>query len=102
MTNTEGFASLLRALPEILKDGESELPDLYQPTLHRLYTRLTNLVGLSKKVGNHQLRSGLIQGALAYACRMKEPKSSKDRWLKDLIERAGTRRAAFALANKNG
>jgi transposase len=174
VTIPQGFASLLRALPEILEDGENELPDLYRPTLHRLYTRLlelridleamtrevtglvaqhpvcsrltalegigpigavllyaalgsgraftsgrefaaylgltprqyssggkTNLVGLSKKVGNHQLRSVLIQGGLAYVYRMKEPKSSKDRWLKDLIERAGTRRAAVALANKN-
>jgi len=32
---------------------------------------------------------------------MKAPKSSKDRWLKDLIDRAGPRRAAVALANKN-
>jgi transposase len=32
---------------------------------------------------------------------MKEPRSCKDRWLKDLVERAGTRRAAAALANKN-
>jgi transposase len=37
----------------------------------------------------------------AYVYRMKEPKSSKDRWLKDLINRAGPRRAAVALANKN-
>ena len=61
----------------------------------------TNIVGLSKKVGNRQLRSNLIQGALAYVYRMKEQKSSKDRWLVDLIERAGPRRAAVALANKN-
>jgi transposase len=37
----------------------------------------------------------------AYVYRMKEPKSRKDRWLKDLIDRAGPRRAAVALANKN-
>jgi transposase len=41
------------------------------------------------------------QGALAYVYRMKEPRTSKDRWLIDLIERAGPRRAAVALANKN-
>ncbi len=29
----QGFASLLRALPEILEDGDNELPDLYRPTL---------------------------------------------------------------------
>jgi len=60
-----------------------------------------NIVGLSKRVGNRKLRSVLIQGALAYVYRMKEPRSAKDRWLKDLIERAGPRRAAVALANKN-
>jgi hypothetical protein len=32
---------------------------------------------------------------------MKAPRSLKDRWLKDLIERAGPNRAAVALANKN-
>ncbi len=174
ITVPQGFASLLRALPEILEDGDNELPGLYRPTLHRLHQRLielredieamtkevdqlvkahpvchkltalegigpigalslyavlgsgnaftksrefsaylgltprqfssggkTNIVGLSKKIGNRRLRSILIQGALAYVYRMKEPKSSKDRWLKNLIERAGPRRAAVALANKN-
>ncbi len=60
-----------------------------------------NIVGISRKVGNRRLRSNLIQGALAYVYRMKEPRSCKDRWLRDLIERAGPRRAAVALANKN-
>jgi hypothetical protein len=32
---------------------------------------------------------------------MKQPRSLKDRWLKDLIERAGPNRAAVALASKN-
>ena len=54
----------------------------------------TNIVGLSKKVGNRRLRSILIQGARAYVFRMKEPKSSKDRWLMQLIERAGHGKAA--------
>ena len=58
-------------------------------------------MGLSKRVGNRKLRSVLIQGALAYVYRMKEPRSGKDLWLKALIERAGPRRAAVALANKN-
>jgi transposase len=174
VTIPQGFASLLRTLPEVLEDGENELPDVYRPTLHRLYSRMlelradidamtteidnlvkqhpicskltalegvgpigalslyaalgsgtaftksrefaaylgltprqfssggkTNIVGLSRKVGNRRLRSILIQGALAYVYRMKEPKTCKDRWLKDLIERAGPRRAAVALANKN-
>jgi transposase len=58
-------------------------------------------VGLSKKIGNRRLRSILIQGALAYVYRMQEPRTSKDRRLLDLIDRAGPRRAAVALANKN-
>ena len=174
VTIPQGFASLLRALPEVLEDGDNELPDFYRPTLHRLYGRMldlredieamtkeaemlvkehavcngltalegigpigsmslyavlgsgeafangrefssylgltprqlssggkTNIIGISKKVGNRRLRSILIQGALAYVYKMKEPRSAKDRWLKDLIERVGPRRAAVALANKN-
>ncbi|KPK12887.1 MAG: hypothetical protein AMJ68_00450 [Acidithiobacillales bacterium SG8_45] len=61
----------------------------------------TNIVGISNKVGNRRLQSILIQGARADVYRMKEPRSLKDRWLKDLIERAGPTRAAVALANKN-
>ena len=170
----QGFAALWRQLPEILEDGDNEVPDLYRPTLHRLYVRFlelrddiqamnqqvkelvkqhpgcnrltalegvgpisavllyaslgtgeafsgsrefaaylgltprqlssggkTNIVGLSKKVGNCRLRSVLIQGARAYVYRLKEPKTSKDRWLMALIERAGHGKAAVALANKN-
>lgn len=170
----QGFASLLRTLPEVLEDGDNELPDLYRPTLHRMYTRLlelredieamteevtrlvkehpvcnkltalegigpigalllyatmgsgkafsgsrefaaylglaprqfssggkTNIVGLSKKVGNSRLRSVLILGARAYTYRIKEPKGSKDKWLKAIVERNGVSRAAIALANKN-
>lgn len=170
----QGFASLLKSLPEILEDGENEVSDLYRPTLQRLHHRMlelrvdieamtkeidglvkqhpvcsrltgiegigpigalslyavlgsgkaftksrefsaylgltprqfssggkTNIVGISKKVGNRRLRAVLIQGARAYVFRMKEPRSLKDRWLKDLIERAGANRAAVALANKN-
>jgi transposase len=39
----QGFASLLRALPEVLEDGDNELPDLYRPMLHRMYARLLDL-----------------------------------------------------------
>jgi len=170
----QGFAALRRMLPEILEDGDNEVPDMYRPTLHRLYHRFlelrediqsmnvevkelvkrhpdckrltalegvgpisavllyaslgtgeafsgsrefaaylgltprqfssggkTNIVGLSKKIGNCRLRSVLIQGARAYVHKLKEPKSSKDRWLLELIERAGHGKAAVALANKN-
>jgi transposase len=39
----QGFAALYRQLPEILEDGDNELPDLYRPTLHLLYRRLCDL-----------------------------------------------------------
>jgi len=39
----QGFAALYRQLPEILEDGENELPDLYRPTLNLLYQRLSDL-----------------------------------------------------------
>jgi transposase len=170
----QGYAALRRMLPEILEDGDNEVPDMYRPTLHRLYRRFlelrddiqsmnvevkelvkqhpdckrltalegigpigavllyaslgtgeafsgsrefaaylglaprqfssggkTNIVGLSKKIGNCRLRSVLIQGARAYVHKLKEPKTSKDRWLMELIERAGHGKAAVALANKN-
>jgi len=170
----QGFASLYRQLPEILEDGENELPDLYRPTLNLLYGRLcdlrgdlerlnieietlvrhnplcqrltelegvgpvgsvllyatlgtgeafvngrqfaaylgltpkqfssggkVNLVGISKRVANKRLRAVLIQGARAYVYHMKEPKTTKDRWLWGIIERSGKCKAAVALANKN-
>jgi transposase len=170
----QGFASLYRQLPEILEDGENELPDLYRPTLNLLYGRLrdlrddleqlnceietlvrqnpvcqrltklegvgpissvllyatlgtgeafvngrqfaaylgltpkqfssggkVNLVGISKRVANRRLRAVLIQGARAYVYHMKEPKTTKDRWLWSIVERSGKCKAAVALANKN-
>lgn len=170
----QGWAALHRHIPEILEDGDNELPDMYRPTLHRLWRRLCDLrddikqldveietlvkqngacrellalegvgpisavllfatlgtgeafangrqfsaylgltpkqhssagkvklIGISKKAANKRLRAVLIQGARAYVHRLKEPKSFKDRWLKELIERAGTGKAAVALANKN-
>ena len=170
----KGFASLRRRLPEILEDGDNEVPDMYRPTLHRLYVRFlelrediavmdkqvkalvkqhpackrltalegvgpisavllyaslgtgeafsgsrefaaylgltprqlssggkTNIVGLSKKIGNCRLRSVLIQGARSYVHKLKEPRTSKDRWLMAVIERSGHGKAAVALANKN-
>jgi len=35
----QGFASLTKAIPEILEDGENELADSYRPTLNKLYLR---------------------------------------------------------------
>ena len=39
----QGFTALYRQLPEILEDGDNELPDLYRPTLNLLYRRLCDL-----------------------------------------------------------
>ena len=39
----QGFAALHRRIPEILEDGDNELPDLYRPTLSLLYGRLCEL-----------------------------------------------------------
>ena len=170
----QGWSALHRHIPEILEDGENELPDLYRPTLQLMWRRLcelrddikelttaietlvkedgackrllalegvgpigavllfatlgtgeafvngrqfsayigltpkqfssggkVNLVGISRHVANKRLRAVLIQGARAYVHKLKEPKTSKDRWLQSLIERAGTGRASVALANKN-
>jgi transposase len=60
-----------------------------------------NIVGISKKVANKRLRSVLIQGARAYVHKMKAPRTPKDQWLWNLIQRAGHGKAAVALANKN-
>ncbi len=170
----QGWIALHRHIPEILQDGENDLPDMYRPTLQLLwhllcelrddiqqlntaietlvkqhagcrellaldgvrpigavllfatlgtgetfangrqfyaYLGLTpkqfgsggkvNLVGISRQVANKRLRAVLIQGARAYVYRLKEPKTSQHRWLKALIERAGTGKASAALANKN-
>lgn len=39
----KGFAALHQHLPEVLEDGENEVPDLYRPTLQLLYARLLQL-----------------------------------------------------------
>ena len=61
----------------------------------------TTLIGISRYVANKRLRSVLIQGARVYIHRLKKPKTPKQRWLWNLIQRAGYGRAAVALANKN-
>lgn len=38
-----GFTSLTQRIPDILEDGENELPDIYRPTLARLYERFCRL-----------------------------------------------------------
>ena len=39
----KGFAWLRKHIPEILEDGENELPDMYRPTLHLLYGRFCQI-----------------------------------------------------------
>jgi len=170
----QGYSALYQHVPDILEDGENELPDSYRATLNLLYVRLrdlredidfmdkqiatvikqnpacrqltkmegvgpigaillfsslgtgeafkngreysaylgltpkqyssggkTNLVGISKHVANKRLRSILIQGARAYIHKAKLGNTVKDQWLLALIDRAGTGKAAVALANKN-
>jgi len=170
----QGYSALYQHVPDILEDGENELPDSYRATLNMLYVRLrdlredidfmdkqiatvikqnpacrqltkmegvgpisaillfsslgtgeafnngreysaylgltpkqyssggkTNLVGISKHVANKRLRSILIQGARAYIHKAKLGNTVKDQWLLALIDRAGTGKAAVALANKN-
>lgn len=61
------------------------------------------LGGIGKFKGNQRLRSSLIVGAWAVISPLmkREPRTEKERWLKQLIERRGPGRAAVALVNKN-
>jgi transposase len=170
----QGHSALHTRIPQILEDGDNDLPDSYRTTLSRLYHRLcelrtdiqdmdreiatwvkdtpacekltrlegvgpigalllyvtlgtgeafangreyaaylgltpkqyssggkTHLVGISRYTANKRLRAVLIQGARAYIHRASIGNSTKDQWLKALIERAGHGKAAVALANKN-
>lgn len=62
-----------------------------------------NLGGIGKYKGDQRVRSSLIVGSRAAvnALRKRPPRNTKERWLKELIERRGPGRAAVALANKN-
>lgn len=63
----------------------------------------TVLKGIGKFKGNQRLRSSLIVGARAAVNHLmkREPRNTKERWLKSVIDRRGPGRAAVALANKN-
>ena len=61
----------------------------------------SNLIGISKRTANRRLRAILIQGARSYVRQHQRIDSRKDQWVLDLRNRAGTGRAAVALANKN-
>ena len=60
------------------------------------------LGSISQRVRNSSLRSCLINGAMAVVNQVerREPKTEKDYWLKQLIQRRGKLCAAVALANK--
>lgn len=63
---------------------------------------VVSMGGIGKHSGNKRLRANLIQGALSVLklVNKRAPRNTKELWLKKLIERAGIRRAAVALANK--
>lgn len=60
-----------------------------------------NLTGISKRTANRRLRAILIQGARSYVRQHQGIDTRKDQWMFDLRDRAGSGRAAVALANKN-
>lgn len=60
-----------------------------------------NMIGISKRTANRRLRAILIQGARSYVRQHQRINSRKDQWIFELRNRAGTGRAAVALANKN-
>lgn len=62
------------------------------------------MIGISKSSGHKGLRSALIQGARSVILKLKRttgPRSEREVWLAQLVERVGENRAAVALANKN-
>lgn len=63
----------------------------------------TNLGGIKRLPSEHPLRSTLFLGARSVVSRLKSrpAKTVKERWLKAIIDRRGSNRAAIALANKN-
>lgn len=63
----------------------------------------TKLGSIKKRSGDHPLRGTLFLGARAVVSRLKSrpAKTEKERWLKAIIDRRGSNRAAIALANKN-
>ena len=61
----------------------------------------TIMLGINKQGGNKELRVVLYQGALSVISRLPdEPRTAKQAWLKQLVQRVGVKRACIALANK--
>ncbi len=63
---------------------------------------VTKLGAIGSRVKHGKLRSQLIVGAMAVVGQLykRDAKTSKERWLKALIDRKGKKCAAVALANK--
>jgi transposase len=60
-----------------------------------------SIKGIDKAGGNKELRAALYQGALAVVSALPDkPKTTKQLWLFELVQRAGVKRACIALANK--
>jgi transposase len=60
-----------------------------------------SIKGIDKVGGNKELRAALYQGALAVVSALPDkPKTTKQLWLFELVQRAGVKRACIALANK--
>ena len=61
----------------------------------------TVMVSIDKAGGNKDLRAVLYQAALSVISHLpKEPTTAKQRWLIQLVQRVGVKRACIALANK--
>ncbi len=57
--------------------------------------------GIDKIGGNQSLRANLFMGARAVIKALPEkPRTTKEQWLRSLIQRVGEKRACIALANK--
>ena len=84
----QGFAALLRTLPEVLEDGDNELPDFYRPTLHRMHRRMLEL-----RQDIDEMTREVEQ--LVRICGSKRPSSEPDRavlrsrWPTRMYERRG-------------
>jgi len=59
------------------------------------------MIGIDKKGGDKELRAALFQGAFSVINKLPVvPKTKKQVWLIQLVQRVGLKRASIALANK--
>jgi transposase len=59
------------------------------------------MMGIDKKGGIKELRAALYQGAISIVTNLpEEPKTAKQKWLIQLLQRVGIKRTCIALANK--